>query len=103
MAMPDSLYRDRRAYSLLADKIGRITTDDVKSVLRDDWGSPWSICRPPRPSAMSNLTATVITLVMVPASGRMEIAVLPAQDPTFTTYTLQMESTAATASANRGA
>ena len=101
MAMPDSLYRHRRAYSLLAGKIGSITTEDVKSVLQDDWGSPWSICRPPRPSAISNLTATVITLVMVPASGQMEIAVLPAQDPTFTAYTLQMESTAATASANR--
>lgn len=103
MAMPDSLYRDRRAYSLLADRIGSITIEDVKSTLRDDWGSPWSICRPPRPSAISNLTATVITLVMVPASGRMEIAVLPAHDPTFTTYTLQMESTASMAPANRAA
>lgn len=101
MTMPDSLYRDRRAYSLLAAKIGSITTEHVKSALGDGWGSPWSICRPPRPSAISNLTATVITLVMVPALGRMEIAVLPAQDPTFTTYTLQMESTASTASGHR--
>lgn len=92
-AMPDSLYRDRRVRNLLADKIGRITIEDVKRALLDDWGSPWSVCRPPRPSAISNLTATVITLVMVPASGRMEIAVLPALDPTFTLYTLQMEST----------
>lgn len=97
-AMPDSLYRDRRVRGLLADKIGRITVEDVKGALLDDWGSPYSICRPPRPSAISNLTATVITLVMVPASGRMEIAVLPALDTTFTTYTLQMESTASAAS-----
>ena len=98
-AMPDSLYRDRRTRALLADRIGRLTVADVKAALLDDWGSPWSICRPPRPSTTSNLSATVITLVMQPDLGKMEIAVLPALDPTFTTYELEMEAAAQAAPA----
>ena len=96
-AMPDSLYRDRRVRELLADKIGRLTVADVKAALLDNWGAPWSICRPPRPSFTSNLSATVVTLVMQPDLGCMEIAVLPALDPTFTAYTLEMERAAAAA------
>ena len=95
LAMPDSLYRDRRLRALVSPKAGALTVDDVKAALLDDWGSPWSICRPPRPSAMSNLSATVVTLVMQPAIGLMEIAVLPAIDPTFASYTLDMDSSAA--------
>ena len=90
-SMPDSLYRERRARELLAGKVGRLTVADVKAVLLDDWETPWSICRPPRPSATTNLSATVISLVMQPVLGEMEIAVLPALDPTFTRYTLEME------------
>lgn len=93
-AMPDSLYRERRLRALVEPKIGSIEVADVKRALLDDWGSPWSICRPPRPSAMSNLSATVVTLVMQPALGLMEVAVLPALDPSFTSFTLEMESVA---------
>jgi isopenicillin-N N-acyltransferase-like protein len=89
--MPDSLYRDRRIRSLLENKVGRLTVDDIKAALLDNWATPWSICRPPRPTLRSNLSATVVTLVMQPQLGTMEVAVLPALDPTFTTYTLQME------------
>lgn len=94
-AMPDSLYRERRLRALVEPKVGSITIADVKAALLDDWASPWSICRPPRPSSMSNLSATVVTLVMQPALGLMEVAVIPALDPTFTSYTLEMESRAA--------
>jgi isopenicillin-N N-acyltransferase-like protein len=87
-ATPDSLCRERRARKLLAAKVGRLTVDDVKGVLLDDWGTPWSICRPPRASSSTNLSATVITLVMQPSLGVMEIAVLPAIDPTFSLYAL---------------
>ena len=96
-AMPDSLYRDRRVRELLEDKIGRLTVADIKAALLDKWEAPWSVCRPPRPSTMNNLSATVISLVMQPTLGQMEIAVLPALDPTFTTYTLEMEGQAAAA------
>jgi isopenicillin-N N-acyltransferase-like protein len=96
-AMPDSLYRDRRVRELLAPKLGALTVDDIKSALLDKWEAPWSVCRPPRPSTINNLSATVITLVMQPDRGLMEVAVLPALDPTFTSYTLEMESSAAAA------
>lgn len=95
-AMPDSLYRERRTRELVAGKVGRLTADDLKAALLDKWEAPWSICRPPRPSTVSNLSATVVTLVMQPDIGQLEIAVLPALDPTFTTYRLEMESAAAT-------
>lgn len=92
LTMPDSLYRERRLRDLVDAKDGSLTVAEVKAALLDDWASPWSICRPPRPSAMSNLSATVVTLVMQPAIGLMEVAVLPALDPTFESYTLEMES-----------
>ena len=95
LTMPDSLYRERRLRDLVQPKIGTLTVADVKAALLDDWASPWSICRPPRPSAMSNLSATVATIVMQPAIGLMEVSLLPALDPTFTDYTLEMESRAA--------
>ena len=95
LTMPDSLYRDRRLRELVDANGGALTVADVKAALLDDWASPWSICRPPRPSAMSNLSATVVTLVMQPAIGLMEVAVLPALDPTFQSYTLEMESSVA--------
>jgi isopenicillin-N N-acyltransferase like protein len=96
---PDSLCRERRARKLLAGKVGRLTVDDVKTVLLDDWQTPWSICRPPRPASGTNISATVITLVMQPSLGIMEIAVLPTVDPTFSTYTLDVRSVAKQASA----
>jgi isopenicillin-N N-acyltransferase-like protein len=86
---PDSLHRERRVSKLLGGKIGRLTVADIKTALLDDWETPWSLCRPPRPSALSNLSATVCTLVMQPSLGVMEVAMLPAIDPTFTQYTLE--------------
>ena len=99
-AMPDSLYRERRVRELVMGKAGRLTVDDLKAALLDKWEAPWSICRPPRPSTTSNLSATVITIVMQPDQGKMEIAVLPALDPTFTAYSLEMESAARAAAAS---
>jgi len=43
----DSLYRDFRARQLLEPKIGTITVEDVKAVLRDEFGAPRAICRSP--------------------------------------------------------
>ncbi len=93
---PDSLCRDRRVRKLLAAKPGRLTVADIKAVLLDDWGSPWSICRPPRPGERG-VTATVVTLVMQPSLGMMEAAVLPAAGAHFTTYCLDERAAAAAA------
>lgn len=86
---PDSLYRDLRVRALLEPQLGRIGRDEVKTALFDDFASPWSVCRPARPSLSNNLSATVATIVMEPALGQMEVAMLPAQNRTFTTYALE--------------
>lgn len=85
---PDSLYRDIRVRDLLAPQIGSLTIDAVKQALFDDFETPWSVCRPPRPSTSNNLSATVAMIVMEPESGTMEVAMLPALNRTFQTFRL---------------
>jgi isopenicillin-N N-acyltransferase-like protein len=47
------------------------------------------VCRPPRPSLSSNLSATVAMIVMEPALGVMEVAMLPGLNREFTRYQLE--------------
>lgn len=86
---PDSLYRDLRVRDILTPQIGAITTDAVKAALFDDFATPWSVCRPPRPSLTTNLSATVAMIVMEPALGRMDVAMLPALNREFQTFSLE--------------
>ncbi len=97
---PCSLYRDIRVRDLLAPRIGDITPDAVKAGLFDDFQTPWSVCRPPRPNLSSNLSATVAMIVMQPAAGTMDVAMLPALNHTFTTYDLASTSPAVHAAAS---
>lgn len=99
LSTPDSLYRDIRVRDLLAPKIGLIARDDVKAALFDDFASPWSVCRPPRPNLSNNLSASVAMVVMEPALGVMEVAPLPALNRTFTTYRLEGSAAGARAAA----
>ncbi|ARP90459.1 acyl-CoA--6-aminopenicillanic acid acyltransferase [Bordetella genomosp. 9] len=86
---PCTLYREQRVRELLTPHVGRITADTVKQALLDDFQTPWSVCRPPRQDfGRDTRSATVSTVVMQPARGLMEVASLPALDPTFTTYEL---------------
>lgn len=86
---PCTLYREQRVRELLAPHVGRITMEDVKQALLDDYQSPWSVCRPPRGDfGRDTRSATVSTVIMKPATGYMEVANLPALDPTFTRYEL---------------
>jgi isopenicillin-N N-acyltransferase like protein len=87
-ASPDSLCRERRVRKLLADRLRPLTVEDVKAILLDDWGTPWSICRPPRPGPGGIVTATVATLIMRPSLGSLELAMLPAAGATFAKYDL---------------
>ena len=74
---------------LLTPHIGSITTDTVKMALFDDFATPYSVCRPPRPGLLTNnLSATVAMIVMEPASGTMDVAMLPALNRTFQRFTL---------------
>jgi len=86
---PCTLYRHTRVRELLLPHVGRITADDVKHALLDDYQSPWSVCRPPRQDfGRPTRSATVATIVMQPALGVIEVAALPAVQPAFTRYTL---------------
>lgn len=89
--MPDSLYRDLRVRQLIEPHLGKATLTDAANALLDDFETPWSVCRPPRPSKVSNLSATVATVLMEPALGRMYVSMLPALCPEFTLYTLDMD------------
>jgi len=88
-ASPDSLYRGERVRQALSDKHGMLTREDVKAALFDDFGSPFSVCRPARPNALGDLSATVAMVVMEPAEGLLEIAPLPAVNRGFTAYRLE--------------
>ena len=91
---PDSLYRDVRVRGLLAPQIGRLTREAVKAALLDDFATPWSVCRPPRPGVTGVITATVAMVVMEPALGIMEVAPLPALGAVFTSYQLEVVASA---------
>jgi len=86
---PDSTYRARRVRASLARAGTALTADDMKEAFFDDFGTPHSVCRPPRPSLSGgNLSATVMMVVMRPGEGWMEIAPMPALNRSFTRYAL---------------
>lgn len=87
---PCTLYRDLRVRALLTPAIGSITVRHVKDALFDDFGTPWSVCRPPRAGVEGGMTASVAMVVMQPALGVMEVAPLPALNRTFTRYSLEI-------------
>ena len=54
----DTLYRDMRVRELMLPHLGRVTPDDVKAALADDFQTPFSVCRPVRRNTDDNLSAT---------------------------------------------
>ena len=89
--MPESFYRDWRVKKLLDEAGGKLTVDDLKNALFDDFLTTHSVCRPPRLNDTGNLSATVAMVVMQPAAGIMEVCPLPALNRTFTRYSLTEE------------
>ncbi|HYF55427.1 MAG TPA: C45 family peptidase, partial [Salinarimonas sp.] len=85
---PDSLYRDWRVRRLLDQPRRGLTVADLKAALFDDFLSPYSVCRPPRPGLRGDISASVAMIVMQPEAGVMEVAPLPALNRTFTRYSL---------------
>jgi isopenicillin-N N-acyltransferase-like protein len=79
----DSLYRDFRAHQLLEPKIGSITIDDIKSVLRDEFGAPRAICRTPHEYAGHEPTMTIASLIFDLKNEVMHVA---AGQPTQSEY-----------------
>lgn len=88
---PDSLYRDSRVHAALFPKRPDISEDDVVAALADNWQSPFSVCRPPRPGMGGAITATVAMIVIDPAKAAMRIAPMPAAGISLTEYALSSE------------
>ncbi|SFB72108.1 isopenicillin-N N-acyltransferase like protein [Polaromonas sp. OV174] len=88
---PDSLYRDFRVRQILERARGQLTLDHLREAFFDDFATPWSVCRPPRDTEESNLSATVAMILMDPALGHLEVAPLPALNRKFATYSLKMD------------
>ncbi|WP_410014759.1 C45 family autoproteolytic acyltransferase/hydolase [Sodalis sp. C49] len=86
---PDTLYRAWRVNQLLRAK-PKLSADDLKNAFFDDFGAPYSVCRPPRPGFQSDLSATVAMIVMDSTAGTMEVAPLPAINREFTRYSLAL-------------
>jgi isopenicillin-N N-acyltransferase-like protein len=89
---PCSIYRDKRVREHLTGKLdggrGKLTLEDFRQAFFDDYGSPWSVCRPPRPNNRGNLVATSAMILMRPGEGHLEACPMPALNKRFTTYTL---------------
>ena len=85
---PDSIYRDKRVRDRLSPKRGKLALDDLRQAFFDDWGSPWSVCRPPRLNTRGVTTATTAMILMRPGEGHLEACPMPALNRRFTTYTL---------------
>ena len=85
---PDSIYRDKRVRDQLAPKRGKLTLDDLRGAFFDNWGTPFSVCRPPRLNTRGVMTATTAMILMRPGEGHLEACPMPALNRQFTTYTL---------------
>src|SRR5258708_18570499 len=90
---PCSIYRDKRVREQLGPKRGKLTLDDFRAAVFDDWNAPWSVCRPPRPNNRGNLVATSAMILMRPGDGHLEACPMPALNRRFTTYTLTADQT----------
>ena len=85
---PCSLYRDLRVRDLLLPHVGQVTTEHVKAALFDDFGAPFSVCRPPRLNGADNRSASVALIVRDPGRGIMDVAMLPALNRRFSRFSL---------------
>lgn len=88
---PDSLVRGIRIKQLLQANRGKLTRQSLKDAFLDEYQFPYSICRPPRASYTMAASATVASIIMEPAVGEMEVSILPALNPTYVMYKLEME------------
>ncbi len=91
---PCSIYRDKRVRDQLGPKRGKLTLEDFRAAFFDDWGAPWSVCRPPRLNTRGVQTATTAMILMRPTEGHLEACPMPALNKRFTRYSLTPDRTA---------
>lgn len=86
---PDSLYRDGRVRKLLMRKHGALTLDDLREAFFDDYGTPYSVCRPPRAMPGGTVSVTAAMIVMDAAEGVLQAIPAPYANRTVTEYRLR--------------
>lgn len=89
-SLPESRYRDWRVRKLLNRK-QMLERNDLVQALFDDFGTPFSVCRPARAGSHNSVAATVAMVVMEPAAGIMDVTPMPASNRRFTRYALNAE------------
>lgn len=89
-SLPESRYRDWRVRKLLNRK-QMLDRNDLAQALFDDFGTPFSVCRPARAGSHGSVAATVAMVVMEPAAGIMDVTPMPASNRRFTRYALNAE------------
>lgn len=85
---PESLYRDRRVLQHLRADGNVVTRATFERAFADDFGTPHAVCRSPAPRSDGSVSATVASLIMEPASGRMWLAPAPYESAAYTCYEL---------------
>jgi len=91
MTNPDSLWRQRRATSFLADATrdgGKVDWEVIKAILADEFGKPSGILRSPRVVSHDSISATVATTLMDPGGRTMWVARKPYESREFVGYRL---------------
>lgn len=84
-----TLYRHQRVRSLLSDKRGSITVQDIQEAFRDHFGWPHSVCSHPKGDTSSGrTTGTVASVVMDLNDKRMFVAPHPVCQSEYTEYPL---------------
>lgn len=91
---PDTLLRNIRVDQVMRRAHGRIDRKTFRAAFLDSYQHPYSVCRPPRASVTMKASATIASIIIESAKGEMEIAILPALHPQFTTYRLDMDAEA---------
>lgn len=84
----DSLYREDRVRDILSKAKGEITIKTMLNALADDFGSPFSVNRPPSAGLVDSHVATVASIVMDVTARTMTVVAIPYAQSTSTTYAL---------------
>lgn len=91
-SLPDSFPRLDRMRTLISQKFGSITLEDVKQFLSDHDGEPVSICRHPHEGYGDDILPasghTVAAMIAEPARGRLHVSAGNPCEVPFLTYSL---------------